>query len=657
MCLEGEPLISVVVPIYNVEQYLEKCINSIRNQTYKNLEIILVNDGSTDNCGTICDQYASIDSRIKVIHKKNGGLSDARNKGIDIAKGDFLAFIDSDDTVMSEMMEKLYKRIETDQSDMAFCGYLRINQDGIIVESVTLPDMTLSGFDALKTSYANKGVLYTVAWNKLYKRKLFETIRYPLGKYHEDEFTTYRVIDQCETISIINDALYLYVQRENSITGEAFSVRRLDGIEASYERYCYFKRKGGKYNDLMILECDTFTPMYFQSKQLFVPQTPREKEKAREIDHMAKMLCFDGFGEWSLPRKIKLISPRLYLFLGKNKKVIKRETKLIAALARYLSADSITWENTNMEGDGNAYLILSHENSGAGIMTELLTVLGWLRYAIQNGYILIVNMSTLFSCYDQSSRTKWEDYYEQPMLNEPLTEERLKRITSDQRYAICQVGKTRYNLLFYGRAFEMISRVFPPKIQFPMMRDYKMNTATHKEFCDLYRQYIHFNPRVQEYIENEYRSILWNKGVVLGVIVRGTDYVQLKPYRHPIQPPVQDIIEKAKELRKEKKWDFLYLATEEKAVENQFNDAFPGRVLVNKRQYYDGNYNDKYLFEVRNDRENDQYLRNLEYLSSMYLLSKCNMLIGGMCGGSQGVLIMRGGLEYEYLYLFDLGDY
>ena len=117
------PLISVVVPIYNVEQYLERCIDSILHQTYEHLEIILVDDGSPDNSGAICDSYLSLDQRIKVIHKRNGGLSDARNAGLEMASGEFIAFIDSDDTIMPEMIEKLYERIDTDRSDMAFCGY------------------------------------------------------------------------------------------------------------------------------------------------------------------------------------------------------------------------------------------------------------------------------------------------------------------------------------------------------------------------------------------------------------------------------------------------------------------------------------------------------------------------------------------------------
>ena len=320
MNMNTGPLISVVVPVYNVEQYLEKCINSILHQTYEHLEIILVDDGSPDNCGAICDSYSSLDQRIKVIHKRNGGLSDARNTGLDTASGELIAFIDSDDTIMPDMVEKLYHRIETDRSDMAFCGYKQVSQNGAILSEVFLPDNVLTGFVALKVSYENQGVLFTIAWNKLYKKHLFHGIRFPVGKYHEDEFTTYKIIDQCNKISIVREELYVYYQRDNSIMQEDYSVKRLDGIEASYERYFYFKHKGGNYKELLVPEGNTFTPIYFRSKLLFKPKTQEEKKRVREIDRMARVICFDSFVNWSFYRIIKLLLPGMYILSGKIKK-------------------------------------------------------------------------------------------------------------------------------------------------------------------------------------------------------------------------------------------------------------------------------------------------------------------------------------------------
>ena len=323
------PLISVVVPIYNVEQYLERCIDSILHQTYEHLEIILVDDGSPDNSGAICDSYLSMDQRIKVIHKRNGGLSDARNAGLEMASGEFITFIDSDDTIMPEMIEKLYERIDTDRSDMAFCGYRQVSQNGDILSEVFLPDNVLTGFEALKVSYENEGVLYTIACNKLYRKHLFQDIRFPIGKYHEDEFTTYLIIDQCSRISILREPLYIYVCRDNSIMQEPYSIKRLDGIEASYERYCYYKMKGGQYLDLLVPEGNTFAPVFYRSKLLFKPKTPKEKKRVREIDRMARYICLDSFHQWTCPRKIKLLAPGLYIALEKIKRTLIKKQSVI----------------------------------------------------------------------------------------------------------------------------------------------------------------------------------------------------------------------------------------------------------------------------------------------------------------------------------------
>ena len=656
---DNDPLISIIVPVYNTEQYLEKCVNSIRNQSYSNLEIILVDDGSADHCDRICDHFAEIDSRITVIHQENGGQSRARNTGIGRAKGELFLFVDSDDDIDENMVEQMYKRIQRDQSDLAVCGHLFLDELGNELGTFTMQDSVQTGFQMLEKAYEgtqNDYLLNSIIWNKLYKRILFEQIRFPEGKLQEDEATVYKLLDQCHFVSILSEPLYCYVRHSNSTMTSKYSVKRLDGVEACYERYFFFRKKGGDYLRFLKPEGDVFTSVFFQSKQLYKPNTKEEKRRVREIDRMAREICFDNFRVWSFPRKIKLLVPELYIWLGSVKKRVYSKKEILKAAKDYLKADSIQIQNPDID-DEKTYLVLDYTNSGTGIMTEMLTCLGWLRLAVRNNWILVVKISTLFSCYDESNRTRWEDYFNQPMLDEPLTEEHLRAILQTKRYARCQVGRTRYNLLFYGKIIEKIATLFPPKILFPDARDYVNKKQLHREFCSLYEQYIHITPSVQKYIEKEYQEILSNKGVVLGAIVRGTDYVQLKPYRHPVQPSAEQVIQEAIEIREEHPWDYLYLATEEKKIEDQFKAAFPGKILINKRCYYDGDYTNSYLFEVKNDRENDQYLRNLEYFSSMYILSKCDMLIGGMCGGSQGVLIMRGDNPYDYLHLFELGNY
>lgn len=191
-----EELISVIVPIYNVEKYLNKCIESIINQSYSNLEIILVDDGSKDSSGIMCDSYILKDKRIKVIHKENGGLSDARNVGLDKAKGEYIVFIDSDDWIDEKMIEILYNIIKKNNSDISICDYFLAYNEEIQTQKEDIEIINLSNIEALKTIYdKDLGVCMIVAWNKLYKRNLFkDDIRYPYGKIHEDEFTTYKLL-------------------------------------------------------------------------------------------------------------------------------------------------------------------------------------------------------------------------------------------------------------------------------------------------------------------------------------------------------------------------------------------------------------------------------------------------------------------------------
>jgi len=240
-----ESLISIIVPIYKVEKYLNRCIKSILNQTYKNIEIILVDDGSPDNCGKICDRYANEDKRIKVIHKKNGGLSDARNAGLEICTGEYISFIDSDDWVEKNYIEVLYNLIKLKNSDIAICNYIEIFDEKIKSLTEIEEIYTYSNIDSLYQLMGKNGVNFTVAWGKLYKKTLFENIRFPVGKIHEDEYTTYKLLYISKKVSYTTKKLYYYLKRKDSITGESFNIKnRLDAIEAIKERIKFFNDNG-----------------------------------------------------------------------------------------------------------------------------------------------------------------------------------------------------------------------------------------------------------------------------------------------------------------------------------------------------------------------------------------------------------------------------
>lgn len=235
--------ISVIVPIYKVEAYLNRCVESIVNQTYQNLEIILVDDGSPDNCPKVCDEWSINDSRIKVIHKKNGGLSEARNSGMEIASGEYISFIDSDDYIALEFFETLLSVMEKENSDIAECNVVKFYEDGRFEKYSD--DLAITTFD---TESALSGLIaenpfHQHVWNKLYKTQLVKDIPYAVGKLNEDEFWTYQVFGRAQKVSRINKTMYYYFQRSSSIMGESYNIRRLDALEGKANRQKYIEER------------------------------------------------------------------------------------------------------------------------------------------------------------------------------------------------------------------------------------------------------------------------------------------------------------------------------------------------------------------------------------------------------------------------------
>ena len=237
-----DDLISVIVPVYKVEKYLDRCVESITNQTYKNLEIILVDDGSPDNCPKMCDEWVQKDSRIKVIHKENGGLSDARNAGMAIATGEVISFIDSDDYIDLNMYELLINKMHETDSDIVSCGVNWVDESGGVLKcDMVLSDVVFSTEEAMK-ELLDDGALKQPVWNRIYKREIALTIPFEKGKCHEDVFWSYQAVGKSKRICVINHAFYYYVQRSDSIMGQSFSEKRLDALEANHYRCEYIKK-------------------------------------------------------------------------------------------------------------------------------------------------------------------------------------------------------------------------------------------------------------------------------------------------------------------------------------------------------------------------------------------------------------------------------
>ena len=222
--------ISVVVPVYNVEQYLEKCVNSIINQTYKNLEIILVDDGATDNSGEMCDELAKLDDRISVYHKENGGLSDARNYGVERATGEYIGFVDSDDYIDAEMYEKLYEAIKKEDADVAECNLKIIYPNRVELFTEQNYYKVCTKWEYLEEYLTIKKVFGSV-WTKLIKSDVAKKLVFPKGKLYEDTYYAYDLINVANSFVLIDSPSYNYLMRENSITNAKFNPRIFDLIE------------------------------------------------------------------------------------------------------------------------------------------------------------------------------------------------------------------------------------------------------------------------------------------------------------------------------------------------------------------------------------------------------------------------------------------
>lgn len=238
-------LISIIVPVYNVEKYLDQCIESIINQTYKELEIFLIEDGSPDNCGAICDSWAKKDDRIKVFHVDNGGSARARNIGLLHAKGKYVGFVDADDFLMPSMYEILYKLAINSSAEITECGYYKVTSDVVHNSLNNLEGKTIRTFNTVEALLENvrDTVVQQVVWNKLYLKRIIGNTFFTEGKYIDDEFWTYKIIGSAKKIVSTTEKLYCYRQQEASMMHQSFSLRRMDALEAKLQRLKYLEQR------------------------------------------------------------------------------------------------------------------------------------------------------------------------------------------------------------------------------------------------------------------------------------------------------------------------------------------------------------------------------------------------------------------------------
>ncbi len=274
-----EELISVIIPVYNVKPYLKECVDSVINQSYRNLEIILVDDGSNDGSEMICDEYCKKDSRVKVIHQENKGLSVARNIGIEHSKGDFLTFVDSDDYIHKEMLMVLYDSIKEYDSDISVCNYSNAGMLEVVNKKNVKVFNELE--EMLGELYKDNCICFGTAWGKIYKRKIFDEIRYPANRRYEDNFVAHRIFEIANRLVYSDNKLYCYRLRKDSIMNMAYSLKNLDEIDAIYDRMNFVKERGYEYfyNRDFYRYINALRRNYENLKRYL----PNEKEKMTEL--------------------------------------------------------------------------------------------------------------------------------------------------------------------------------------------------------------------------------------------------------------------------------------------------------------------------------------------------------------------------------------
>ncbi len=296
-----EKTISVIIPIYNIKDYIDRCLNSVINQSYTNLEIIAVDDGSTDESGDITEEFARRDSRIKVIHRENGGLSEARNAGINVATGEYIFFVDGDDWIDRHTLETLARIAAVHDADVVACGIRKVWEDGTEEVWTSEAPGIWDGKESIvqMMRYVN---VCSVAWNKLYRADLWKGLSFPEGCLHEDEFTTYKVLYKCKKVVYLPDAFYNYFQRDTGIMGEDVAMRGDDQLGALRERMSFFKDRGEK------KLYDTSLLQYLEYlKYLYRETTDDYKRKAWSNEYNSMVSFGTNFSRIPIKKRIALI--------------------------------------------------------------------------------------------------------------------------------------------------------------------------------------------------------------------------------------------------------------------------------------------------------------------------------------------------------------
>ena len=313
--VKAQPLVSVIVPVYNVEKYLTRCLDSIVGQTYRNLEIILVNDGSTDRSGEICLQYAQSDPRIRLFTQKNQGQSAARNTGLDHMKGEYVHFVDSDDYISPYMIEILLDKLLQYDVPIAMCNYLEAedSDDNAALDMIPAGQTNfckkISQNEVFDGMMAINAIKFVTPCGKLYYKEVFETLRYPVGRIHEDDFLSHRIYSQTDAVCYVDLRLYAYRQSLNSTTRKngVWCIKSKDIIDMRLDRLAFFQQYGVKKYTLRAKD-----QLVSDSVGYLLAVTDQERAKQYTAEIEEKVYQITGKKLFSFKWMLFKISPRLY---------------------------------------------------------------------------------------------------------------------------------------------------------------------------------------------------------------------------------------------------------------------------------------------------------------------------------------------------------
>lgn len=323
------PKLSVVVPVYKVEPYIHQCVDSILNQTFTDFELILVDDGSPDKCGEICDEYAKKDSRVKVIHKKNGGLSDARNFGIDVAQGEYITFVDSDDKIDKNMYQDMICYLEKNDLDIICCGTFLVRGEKKKFRSAYNSDKIFNKNEAIIEIL--NGNLDNSAADKVYKRSLFKDIRYPKGRVYEDVATTYKLVYLADKVGYLKKPYYYYYKRKGSIVASAFNSKSRNDCFIGYKERFEFAVK----NNINCIEETKLLAVETALSTLTAFYANHEDIKSERFIDVKNFLVKNN--NLTLKHKLKL-KHKILLFSNSKMGIIHKIYAYLSKLGKYISA-------------------------------------------------------------------------------------------------------------------------------------------------------------------------------------------------------------------------------------------------------------------------------------------------------------------------------